>query len=82
MGPWTRDPDLGQLWKLGFCLESGCEIFAHRGHIFKFLDCEHVASVPTWNLPKHTCMKHWNPVLMHGFDFVCWVVFQHVSLRA
>ena len=40
------------------------------GQICKFLDHECVASVPTWNLPKHACMTVWNPVLMHGWNYM------------
>ena len=47
-----------QFWKLGFCSVSECEIFAHRGQLHIFLDRECVASVPTWNLPKHAFMTH------------------------
>ena len=70
MDPWTMDPILGQFWKLGFCSVRECEIFAHRGQIFKFLDREFVASVPTWKFPKHTCMTHQNPILMHDFHSI------------
>ena len=60
----------GQFWKLGFCSISECPIFAHRGQLCKFFDCEHVARIPTWNLPKHVCMTHWKRFLMHGFHSV------------
>ena len=36
----------GQFWKLGFCSVSECEIFAHKGQLCKFIECEHVAIVP------------------------------------
>ena len=45
--PWTRDHFFGQFWKLGFCLVSECEIFAHGRQIRILLDREGVASVPT-----------------------------------
>ena len=47
-----------QFWKLGFCSISECEIFAHGGQLHILLDREHVASVPTWRLPKNACMTH------------------------
>ena len=31
--PWIRYHSFGQFWKLGFCLVSECEIFAHRYQI-------------------------------------------------
>ena len=80
--PLTRDPVLGQFWKLGFCSIRECEIFAHREQICKFLNHEHVASIPTWNLPKHTCTTHWNPFLMHGFHSMPRLGIQWVSLKA
>ena len=43
----------GQFWKLGFCSARECQIFAHGGQIRKLIDRECVASVPTWNMPKH-----------------------------
>ena len=67
MGPWTRDHFFGQFWKLGFFLVSECEIFAHGGQIRILLNRECVASIPTWNLPKHACATHWKPFLMHSF---------------
>ena len=82
MGPWIRDPISGQFWKLGFFSVRECKIFAHRGQIFKFLDCEHVASVPTWNLPKHTSMTHQNPILIHGFHSMPQVGIKQVSLKS
>ena len=57
-------------------------MFAHMGQICKFLYLEHVASVPTWNLPKNTCMNHWNPIFMHGFHSMPRVGIQQVSLKA
>ena len=42
----------GQFWKLGFCLVSECEIYAHGGQLRILLDREYVASVSTWNMPK------------------------------
>ena len=82
MRPWTRDHFFGQFWKLGFFLISECDIFAHRGHICKFIECEHVAGVPTWNLPKNACMTIWKPVLMHGFHSMPLIGIQQVSLKA
>ena len=82
MGPWIRDPILGQFWKLGFFSVRECEIFAHRGKIFKFLDHEHVASIPTWNLPKKTCMTHRNPIFIHGFHSIPQARIEKVSLKA
>ena len=76
------DHFVGQFWKLGFCSVSECPIFAHRGQLWKFLDCEHVASIPTWNLPKHACTNHQNPFLMHGFHSMPWLGIQQVSLKA
>ena len=32
--------------------------------------------------PKHTCMTHWKPFLMHGFHSMSWVGIQQVSLKA
>ena len=71
-----------KFWKLGFCLVSECEIFAHRGQLCKFLDHECVASVPTWNLPKHACMTHQKPILVHVFHYMPLVGIQWVSLKA
>ena len=82
MGPWTRDHFLGQFWKLGFFSVRGCEIFSHMGKLCKLLDRECVVSVPTWNLPKHACMSHHNPILMHGFHSMPRVGIQQVSLKA
>ena len=41
-----------------------------------------MASIPTWNITKHTCMAHRNPILMHGFHSIPRVGIQHVSLKA
>ena len=82
MGPWIRDHFFGQFWKLGFCPVSECPISAQRGWLCKFLDREHVASVPTWNLPKHACMTHQNPVLMQSFHSMHRVGVQEVSMKA
>ena len=76
------DPVLGQFWKLEFCLVRECEIFAHRGQLCIFLDHECVASIPTWNLPKHICMTHQNTFLMHGFHSMPRLGIQQVSLKA
>ena len=46
-GSMEKRPFFGQFWKLGFCLVSECEIFAHGGQIRILLDREGVASVPT-----------------------------------
>ena len=59
-----------------------CPIFAHRGQLCKFIDRECVAIVPTWNLPKHACMTHRNPFLMHGFHSMPRLGIQQVSLKA
>ena len=67
LGPWTRDHFFCQFWKLGFFLVSECEVFAHGGQHRIFLNHEHVATIPTCNMPKHTCMTHRNPILMHSF---------------
>ena len=80
--PWRRDHYFVQFWKLGFCSVSECPISTHRGHLCKFLDREHVASIPTWNLPKHIFMTYLNPVLMHDFHSMPRVGIQHVSLKA
>ena len=82
MLPLRRDHYFGQFWKLGFCSVSECPISAHMGWLCKFLDHEHVASVPTWNLPKHACMTHWKPFLMHGFHSMPQLGIQQVSLKA
>ena len=82
MVPWIRDHLFGQFCKLGFCSISECEIFAHGGQIHIFLDRECVASVPTWNIPKHTCMTCRNPILLHGFHSMRRLGIQHVSLKA
>ena len=82
MGPWTRDHFFGQFWKLGFCSVRECLIFAHRDQLCKFIDCEHVASVSTWNLPKHAYATHRKPFLMHGFHSMPRVGIQQVSLKA
>ena len=79
--PWKRDIVLGQFWKLGFCSVRECEILAHRGQIWKFLDHEHVARITKWNLPKISCMTHRNPFLMHGWNFMPRVGIQEVSLK-
>ena len=71
-----------QFWKLGFCLVSECEIFAHGGQICILLDCECVARVTTCNIPKHAYMTHLKPFLMHGFHSMPWVGIQQVSLKA
>ena len=75
-----KRPFFGQFWKLGFCLVSECEIFAHGGQIRIFLDCEGVASIPA--MPKHTCTTHRKPFFMHGFHSMPWVGIQQVSLKA
>ena len=82
LGPWTGDHFLSQFWKLGFCSVSECPIYAHRGWIWKLLNRECVASIPTWNLPKHTWMNHQNLVLMHDFHSMAWVGIQQVSLKS
>ena len=41
-----------------------------------------MASVPTGNLPKHTCMNHWNPILMDGFHSMPRVGVQLVSPKS
>ena len=82
MVPWTRDHFFGQFWKLGLLLVRECPIFAHRGQLCKFLKHEHVASVLTWNLPKHTCMTHYNAILMHSFHSMPRVGIQQVSLKS
>ena len=46
-GSMEKRPFFDQFWKLGFCLVSECEIFAHGGQIHILLDHEGVASVPT-----------------------------------
>ena len=69
LGPWTRDHFFSHFWKLGFCSISECPISAHMGRLCKFLDREHVASIPTWNLPKHTYMAYLNPILILQFPF-------------
>ena len=71
----------GQFWKLGFCLVSECKFFTHRVQLCKFLDRELVASIPTWNMPKNSCMTHHNPFLMHHFHSMPRVGIQHVSLK-
>ena len=55
MGPWTRDYCFCLFWKLGFCLVSECEIFAHGGQLRILLDHECVASIPTWNVTPQFC---------------------------
>ena len=82
MGPWTRDCFFGQFWKLGFCSVSECPISTHMHRLCKFLDHEHVASVPTWNLPKHAWTTHRNPFLMHSFLCMPRLWIQQVSLKA
>ena len=82
MGPWIRDHFFSQFWKLGFCSVSKCPISAHRGRLCKFLVCECVASVPTWNLPKNACTTHWKPFLMHSFHSMPQLGIQWVSLKA
>ena len=82
MGPWTRDHFFGQFWELGFCLVSECPIFAHRDQLSEFIDRECVASVPTWNLPKHACMTQRKPILMHDFHSMPRIGIQEVSLKA
>ena len=71
-----------QFWKLWFCSLSECEIFAHRGQLCKFLDREHVASIPTWKIPKHSCMNHHNIFLMHSFHSMARVGIQQVLVKA
>ena len=68
--------------QLGFCSVRECPIFAHRVQLYKFLDCECVSSVPTWNLPQNTCTTHRKPILMHDFHSMPWVGIQEVSLKA
>ena len=82
MVPWTRDHAFGQFWKLGFCLVSECEIFAHGGQLHILLDHECVASVPTCNMPKHACMTYQKPILMHDFHSMPQVGIQQVFLKA
>ena len=82
LGPWTRDNFFCQFWKLGFCSVSECPISAHTGLLWKFLNREHVASISTWNLPKNSCMTHWNPFLMHDFHSMPRLGIQRVSLKA
>ena len=72
----------GQFWKLWFCSVSECLISTRMGWLCKFLDHECVASVPTWNFPKHTCTTHWKPFLMHGFHSMPQLGIQQVSLKA
>ena len=81
MVPWTRDHFFGQFWKLGFFSVRECQSFAHGGQLRRLLDYEHVASVPTWNIPKHACMTYQNPILLHSFHSVPQVGIQHVSLK-
>ena len=60
-------------------------MFAHGGQLcifLIFLNREHVASVPTWTLPKHACMTHRNLVLMHSFHSMPRLGIQQVSLKA
>ena len=82
LGPWTRDHVLGQFWKLGFFLVRECGFFSHRGQIFKFIDQELMASIPTWKWLKITCMTHQNPFLMHDFHSMPRVGIQQVSLKS
>ena len=52
MVPWIRDHFFGQFWKLGFCLVSECEIFAHGGQI------AYLSIVKVWlAFPHNTCLK-------------------------
>ena len=71
----------GQFWKLGFCSVSECPISAHMGRLCKFLDREHMDSIPTCIMPNHSCMTHRNPVLMHSFHSMPQVGIQQVSLK-
>ena len=80
--PWRRDHYFGQFWKPGFCSVSECEIFAHGGQIRTLLNRECVASVPTWNLPKHTFMTPQKLVLMNGWNSMAQVGIQQVSLKS
>ena len=83
LGPWKMyDFFFCQFWKLGFCSVSECEFFANRGQLRIFLDHECVASVPTWNMPKHACTTHRNSFLMHGFHYMPRSGIQRVSLKA
>ena len=81
-GSMDKGSFFGQFWKLGFCWVSEFPISTHRGWLRKLLDHEHVASVPTWNLPKHACMTYWNPFLRHGFHSMPRLGIQQVSLKA
>ena len=56
--------------------------FSTYGHLCKFLDHDLVASIPTWNLPKHSWMTHQNPVLMHDWNSMPRVGIQHVCMKA
>ena len=67
LAPWTRDYFLGQFWKLGFFLVSNCEILAHRGQLYKLLDPNLVATVPTWKLYKPT------------FDALLEIIISHIN---
>ena len=80
--PWRRYHYFCQFWKLGFCSVSECPIFAHRVQLCKFLEHEHVASVPTWKPTKHACMTHQNPILMHSFHSMTRVGIQQVSWKS
>ena len=71
-----------QFWKLGFFLVSEYEIFAHVGQIRILLNDECVASIPTWNMPKHACMTYQKLILIHGFHSMPRVGIQQVSLKA
>ena len=51
------------------------------GQLRILLDREHVASVPTWTLPKHACMTHQNLFLMHGFHSMPRLGIQQVSQK-
>ena len=82
LGPWTRDHCFCQFWKLAFRSVSECEIFAHGGQLRILLDRERVDRIPTWNMPKNTCMTHQNPILMHSFHSIPRVGIQQVSLKA
>ena len=82
LGPWTRYHFFSQFWKLGFCSLSECPISTHKGWLCKLLNREHVASVTTWNLPKHACMTHRKPFLMHSFHSMPRLGIQQVSLKA
>ena len=53
--------------ELVFCSVRECQFFVDGGQLHILLDHEHVARVPTWKMPKNTCMTYQKPIFMHNF---------------